>query len=197
MPENLPPPAFRRNDKKAEKMIWLLSSIIFCAIALLGNVQIPMKVNFDAHIFAHLNAGINLIVAFLLIVALVAVKAKKYLLHKKIMMAALLLSVVFLLSYICHHLLAGEAKFGDINHDGILSKEELLAVGNERIIYLILLSTHILLAAIMLPLILFTAYRGLSADYHAHKKLARMAWPVWFYIAISGPLVYWFIHPYY
>lgn len=197
MPENFPPPAFQRNDKKAKKMIWLLSAVIFCAIALLGNVQIPVKVNFDAHIFARLNAGINLIVAFLLVLALVAVKAKKYVLHKKIMIAALLLSVVFLLSYICHHLLAGEAIFGDINHDGTLSQEELLAVGNERIIYLVLLSTHILLAAIMLPLILFTAYRGLSADYTAHKKLARLAWPVWFYIAISGPLVYWFIHPYY
>ncbi len=197
MPEHLPPPTFQRNDKKARKWIWLLSAIIFCAIALLGNVQLPIHVNFDAHIFARLNAGINLVVAFLLILALIAVKAKKYALHKKIMMAALALSVIFLLSYICHHLLAGESKFGDSNHDGVLSVQELAAVGNERIIYLVLLFTHILLAAIMLPLILFTAYRGLVADFPAHKKLARLAWPVWFYIAISGPLVYWFIHPYY
>ncbi len=113
------------------------------------------------------------------------------------MISALVLSVIFLFSYICHHVLAGETKFGDINHDGIVSAEEIAAVGIERIFYFILLATHIILAAIMLPFILFTAYRGLVADFPAHKKLARITWPIWFYISVSGPLVYWFISPYY
>ncbi len=197
MSENLPQPVLQRNDKKAKKVIWLFSIVIFCAVALLGNYKLPVKVNFDVHIFAKINAVINSLVALLLIAALIAVKMKKFHLHKKIMISALVLSVIFLISYICHHVLAGETKFGDINHDGIVSAEEIAAVGSERIFYLILLITHIILAAIMLPFILFTAYRGLVADFPAHKKLARITWPIWFYISVSGPLVYWFISPYY
>ncbi|MEO7210845.1 MAG: DUF420 domain-containing protein [Chitinophagaceae bacterium] len=197
MPENLPQPVLQRNDKKAKKIIWIFSIFIFCAVALLGNYKLPVQVNFDPHIFAKINAVINSLVAVLLIAALIAVKMKKFHLHKKIMITALVLSVIFLISYICHHVLAGETKFGDINHDGIVSAEEIAAVGSERIFYFILLATHIILAAIMLPFILFTAYRGLVADFPAHKKLTRITWPIWFYISVSGPLVYWFISPYY
>ena len=97
-----------------------------------------------------------------------------------------------------HHLLAGEAKFGDINHDGILSSEELIKVGALRTVYFIILFSHIFLAAIILPFILFTAYRGLIADFQDHKKLARYTWPLWFYVAVSGPLLFtWMISPYY
>jgi len=94
-------------------------------------------------------------------------------------------------------LLAGEAKFGDINHDGIVSDEEKLSVGNIRIVYYIILATHIFLAAIILPFILFTAYRALTAEFVLHKKLARITWPLWFYVAVTGPVVYWLISPYY
>ena len=94
-----------------------------------------------------------------------------------------MLSVVFLISYITHHLLAGDTKFGG---EGII-----------KIIYLIILFTHIFLAAVILPFILFTAYRALVAEYAAHKKLAKITWPLWLYIAISGPIVYLMISPYY
>jgi putative membrane protein len=113
------------------------------------------------------------------------------------MLAALVLSVLFLVSYIAHHLLAGEAKFGDSNHDGLVDEQELLAVGNTRLIYFIILITHIFLAAIILPFILFTAYRALTAEYSLHKKLAKITWPLWLYVAVTGPVVYWMIHPYY
>ncbi|MBS1729136.1 MAG: DUF420 domain-containing protein [Bacteroidetes bacterium] len=197
MPENLPEPILIRNDKKAGRLIWTFSIIIFCAVAALGNFHLNINLHFDVHIFAKINAFINTLVSLLLIAALIAVKNKKYLLHKKLMISALILSVLFLISYICHHLLAGEAKFGDMNHDGFVSNEEMAVVGKERIFYLILLATHILLAAVMLPFILFTAYRGLVSDFMRHKKLARITWPVWFYISVSGPLIYWMISPYY
>jgi len=125
------------------------------------------------------------------------VKTCQYKLHKQLMLAALVLSVVFLVSYIAHHLLAGEAKFGDGNHDGIVSEEELQAVGSTRLIYFIILITHIFLAAIILPFILFTAYRALTAEYAVHKRLAKITWPLWLYVAVTGPIVYWMIHPYY
>ena len=113
------------------------------------------------------------------------------------MLGAIVLSVLFLVSYIAHHLLAGETKFGDIDHDGFLSQEEKLSIGSLRIVYYVILATHIPLAAIILPFILFTAYRALTGDYEKHKKLARITWPIWFYVAITGVLVYWMVNPFY
>jgi putative membrane protein len=156
-----------------------------------------VDLGFDVHIFATANAFINASIAVLLVAALWAVNNNQYALHKKLMLAALVLSVLFLVSYIAHHLLAGEAKFGDSNHDGLVDEQELLAVGNTRLIYFIILITHIFLAAIILPFILFTAYRALTAEYTLHKKLAKITWPLWLYVAITGPVVYWMIHPYY
>src|SRR5690606_13613132 len=102
-----------------------------------------------------------------------------------------------LLSYIAHHLFAGETRFGDTNHDGLISEEEKSAAGKLRIVYYILLGTHIPLAGIVLPFILFSAYRGLTGDFVKHKKLVRITWPVWFYVAVTGVLVYLMISPYY
>lgn len=189
--------AISRNDKKAKQLIWVFSVVVFAAVILLGNIKVEANLGFDIHIFATANAFINATIAVLLTAALVAVKSKQYLLHKKLMIGALVLSVLFLVSYIAHHLLAGEAIFGDADHDGFLSVAEQAAVGNLRTIYLVILFTHIFLAAVILPFILFTAYRGLTAEFNEHKKLARYTWPLWFYVAITGPVIYWLIAPYY
>ncbi|HNP21378.1 MAG TPA: DUF420 domain-containing protein [Panacibacter sp.] len=143
------------------------------------------------------NAFINTAIAILLLAALISVRMQKYAVHKKLMLSALVLSILFLVSYIMHHLLAGEAKFGDANHDGTLSGAEATAVGYMRTLYLIILSTHIVLAAVILPFILFTAYRALIAEYPVHKRLARYTWPLWFYVAVTGPVIYFMIKPYY
>jgi len=105
-------PVLTKNDKKARTLIYLFSFIVFAAVVLLGRVKLEVDLGFDVHFFARANATINSIVAVLLVFALVAVKSKKYQLHKTLMMAAMFLSVLFLLSYICHHLFAGETKFG-------------------------------------------------------------------------------------
>jgi putative membrane protein len=189
--------SLRKDDNKVRQLIWTFSIVVFVAVALLGNFRLNIHPGFNVHILATVNACINSTIAFLLVAALVAVKNKRYVAHKNIMLTALALSVLFLVSYIAHHLLAGEAKFGDINHDGILSNEELEQVANVRTVYLIILFSHIFLAAIILPFILFTAYRGLTAEFAKHKKLARYTWPLWFYIAVTGPLIYWMISPYY
>ncbi len=99
------------------------------------------------------------------------------------MQAAMFLSIFFLLSYICHHLFAGETKFGGDNP--------------EKMIYYIILFTHIPLAGIVLPFILFSAYRGLTGEFEKHKKLVRITWPIWFYVAVTGVIVYVMISPYY
>jgi len=186
-----------KNDKKAAWLIGIFSVVVFTVVVLLGKIKLDIQLGFDVHIFAMANAFINATIAILLVAALVAVKQQNYILHKQLMMTALILSVLFLVSYIAHHLLAGEAKFGDANHDGVVSEIEKAAVGATRIVYYIILATHIFLAAIILPFILFTAYRALTAEFTAHKKLAKITWPLWLYVAITGPLVYWFISPYY
>ncbi len=191
------PASLTKNDKKAYWLIGIFSVVVFIVVVLLGKFQLELDLGFDVHIFAAANAFINASIAVLLVAALWAVKNKQYALHKKLMLAALVLSVLFLVSYIAHHLLAGEAKFGDSNHDGLVDEQELLAVGNTRLIYFIILITHIFLAAIILPFILFTAYRALTAEYTLHKKLAKITWPLWLYVAVTGPVVYWMIHPYY
>jgi len=193
----LPEPILQRNDKTAKIIIWIVSIIVFAAVAFLAEVKLNIHLSFNPHIFATINAIINSVVAFLLIAALIAVKTKKFHLHKKIMLTAIVLSSLFLLSYICHHLLAGDTKYGDINHDGILSADEKSLAGTMRYVYYFILATHIPLAGIILPFILFTAYRALTADYGKHMKLARITWPIWFYVAITGVAVYLMISPYY
>lgn len=188
---------WKKNDKKANWLILGFSAIVFIAVVLLGRVQLKVDLGFDVHIFAKANAVINSMVALSLILALLAIKQGKQMLHRNIMLAAMVLSLLFLLSYICHHLFAGETRFGDINHDGTVDALEKAAVGNSRIIYYIILGTHIPLAGIILPFILFSAYRALTGDYLRHKKLARITWPVWFYVAVTGVIVYWMISPYY
>ncbi|HSC54781.1 MAG TPA: DUF420 domain-containing protein [Phnomibacter sp.] len=190
-------PSIQKNDKKARLLIAVFSLVVFTAIVLLSRIKLQVNLGFDIHIFAKANAIINSIIALLLIAAFVAVKQRKYLLHKKLMVAALALSVVFLVSYIAHHLLAGDTRYGDANLDGVVDAAEIAAVGAMRYVYLIILLTHIFLAAIILPFILFTAYRGLTAEFPAHKKLARITWPLWLYVAVSGPVVYLMICPYY
>lgn len=189
--------SIEKNDKMASWLIGIFSVVVFTVVVILGKVKLDVDLGFDVHLFAMANAFINATIAVLLVAALVAVKQKNYLLHKQLMITALVLSVLFLLSYIAHHLFAGEAKFGDTNHDGLVSDAEKLAVGGTRLIYFVILITHIFLAAIILPFILFTAYRALTAEFPAHKKLAKITWPLWMYVAVTGPIVYWMISPYY
>ena len=195
--ESFPKPILSQNDKKAKIFIWIVSIIVFLAIAALSRIKLDINVGFDSHYFAAANALINACVSVLLIAGLLAVKGKKYTLHKNLMIGAIILSILFLISYVCHHLTTGDTKFGDVNGDGILSLDEKELVGNLRYFYYFILLTHIPLAGIILPFILFTAYRGLSGNYTKHKKLARITWPVWFYVAITGVVIYLMVSPYY
>lgn len=190
-------PALQKNDKKARILIWIVSIIVFTAVAILSRVKLAVDLPFNVHVFATFNAVINSIVALLLIAGLIMAKSGKFVIHKGIMLSAITLSVLFLLSYIAHHLLAGETRYGDLDHDGVLSLNETAQAGSMRIVYYVLLITHIPLAAIILPFILFTAYRALIGEYEKHKRLVRITWPVWFYVAVSGVIVYLMISPYY
>ena len=187
----------KKNDRKANFLILTFSAIVFAAVILLSRFQLKVDLGFDVHLFAAANAVINSIVALLLVIALVAVKQKSFKLHRSLMLSAMVLSILFLVSYICHHLFAGETRFGDLNHDGVLSDEESAAAGSARKIYYFLLATHIPLAGIVLPFILFSAYHAMTGDYYRHKRLVKYTWPVWFYVAVTGVVVYLMIKQYY
>lgn len=183
MPESFPSAAISVQPKTASFVIWIITAVVFTAVAVLSRVQVPAPEGWDIHIFAKINAGINSLVSLLLIGGLLSAKSGKWQLHRRIMLSAMILSGVFLLSYILHHLFAGDTKFGG---EGLI-----------RPIYCVILITHILLAAGSLPFILFTAYRALAGKYPEHSKLAKKVWPIWFYVSVSGVIVYCMISPYY
>jgi len=133
--------------------------------------------------FAKINALINSAVSFLLLVGLLTVKRGQYKLHRAVMMTSMILSLLFLVSYICHHLFSESTSFG--------------GEGPIRYVYYFILITHIILAAVILPFILYTSYRALVAEWPAHRKLAKITWPIWFYVSVTGVIVYLMISPYY
>ena len=190
-------PSIQKNDRNAHILIISFSIIIFAVVTLLSRVKLNVNLGFNVHLFAQINAIINSTVAVLLVAGLVAVKNKRYLAHKKIMLAAMALSLLFLISYVGHHLFSGDTLFGDTDHDGKVSAAEKAAAGTARTVYIIILSTHILLAGIIMPFVLYTSYRALVAEFPKHKKLARITWPIWLYVAVTGVVVYWMIKPYY
>ena len=180
---DFPKATLKKNDKLANIIIWSLSVVVFAVVVILHELKIEIDLDFDVHVFARINAGINALVAILLLLALYFVKAKKFMIHKRLMNMAIVLSLLFLLSYIAHHVLADSTSYG--------------GQGAFKIIYYVVLITHILLAGLSLPFILFTAYRASVAEFSAHKKLARYIYPIWLYVAITGVLVYFMISPYY
>jgi putative membrane protein len=177
------PASIQKNDKLANILIIVFSIIVFVAVVFLSRIKLEVELPFDVHVFAKINAIINSAVSFLLLVGLLAVKRGNYALHKKVMMSAMVLSLLFLVSYICHHLLSESTSFGG---DGAI-----------KMIYYVILISHIILAAVILPFILYTSYRALVAEWPAHRKLAKITWPIWFYVSVTGVIVYLMISPYY
>lgn len=183
MRQPFPKPALTMADAKAKRIIWIFSAIVFLAVVVLNRVQAPAPDGFDVHVFARINAVINSMVSALLIAGLFTARAGRWTTHRSVMLAAMALSVLFLVSYILHHLFAGDTHFG--------------GTGTIKLLYYIILATHILLAAGSLPFILFTVYRALKGRYPEHRRMARLTWPVWLYVSISGVVVYLLISPYY
>lgn len=177
-------PALKKNDKLAYVLIGTFSIIVFVVVSLLHYLKQPnVELGFDKRLLPLFNAIINSTVTILLVWALIAVKRRSYTLHRNLMVGAMVLSVLFLLSYIVYHLFATETSYG--------------GTGIMRSIYYFILYTHIALAGLILPFILFTAYRGLTSEFAAHKKIAKYTFPLWLYVSVTGVLVYLFISPYY
>ncbi|RYZ29674.1 MAG: DUF420 domain-containing protein [Chitinophagaceae bacterium] len=188
--------SIEKNDRKARVLIFSFSAIVFIAVTVLERITLNVNLGFDPHLLALVNAIINSIVSVLLVAGLIAAKKGSYQTHRKIMIAAIILSMIFLVTYIAHHLFAGSTWYGDADKNGIVTEAEKAAAGASRTIYFFILGTHILLAGISLPFILFTAYRALINENARHRKIAKITWPMWFYVAVTGPIVYLMISQY-
>ncbi|NJC25166.1 DUF420 domain-containing protein [Neolewinella antarctica] len=186
-----------------EKEGALKIAIIIASVAVTGlvvlmrYVKIDMGEGWDVGFLPAVNATLNALTAVALLFSLYFVKNSKFVLHRNANATALLLSVVFLLCYVAYHFTTPEVKFGDTNLDGIVSATEAAAVSGTRTIYLLILISHITLAGILLPFILWTTMYAIVGRYTSHKKLSRFVWPLWMYVAVTGPVVYLMLREYY
>lgn len=201
-----PNPQFLNTDPKkvTDKFIFrfvaIVSVFVFLVVLLLNRHLIPAPTVPAAFIaiLPKLNACLNGACTILLLISLYYIKKLNITMHKRINILAFILSSLFLVSYIGFHwLMPNEIKFGDINGDGILSQAEKDAAGSIRYVYYVILTTHIILAAGVLPLILLSFYRGLQMQVAKHKKLVRWTFPIWLYVTITGVVVYFMVSPYY
>ena len=167
--------------KKYNKWIVVLSILIPVVVAVLFRVKIPNAepLTFLPPIYATING----ITALLLVIAVWAIKNQKRLLHERLMKIAILCSVLFLVMYVAYHMTSDSTPYG--------------GTGSLRYIYFFILISHILLSIVIIPFVLITYVRGITADFERHKKIAKITFPLWFYVAVSGVIVYLMIAPYY
>ncbi len=166
---------------KYKKWIILVSVAIPVAVAILFGIRIPNvePLSFLPPIYASINA----LTAVILIWAYIAIKQKKIIIHERLMSISIALSVVFLLMYVAYHMTSDPTPFGG---KGIIKG-----------IYFFILISHILLSIGIIPMVLVTYVRAISKLFEDHKKIARITFPIWLYIAITGVIVYLMISPYY
>ncbi|MBD1424842.1 DUF420 domain-containing protein [Sphingobacterium arenae] len=172
-------------EKKYKKWIITLSIIIPLVVAMLFGVNLR-KLGYDVEPLTFLPpiyATINGITAVLLMVAVSAVKRGNRKLHENLIKVCMGCSVAFLLMYVAYHMTSESTPYG--------------GEGTLRYLYFIVLISHILLSIIVIPFVLFTFVRGIAGAYERHKKLARITYPMWLYVAVTGVVVYLMISPYY
>ncbi len=176
-------------------LTYVVSAVVLILVFVMREVKIP--IDWNVNFLPAVNAILNGLTAVSLIFSLYFVKKGQYLNHRNANVLALSLSVIFLLCYVAYHFTTDEVKFGDANQDGLLSDMERAAVAGVRPWYLVILISHITLAGILLPFILLTTVRALAGKWTQHRKMARFVWPLWFYVALTGPIVYLMLRPYY
>ncbi|AEA43902.1 DUF420 domain-containing protein [Fluviicola taffensis] len=177
------------------KLIIALSIIIPLAVAALFKIKIG---GVDLSFLPAIYACINGITAILLILALVAIKKKKISLHEGIIKICMVLSALFLVCYIAYHMTSDPTLYGDSNGNGELEMFELASISAaSKITYYLILISHIILSVAVVPLVLFSYLYAWEGKYDKHRKLTKFTWPIWFYVAATGVIVYIMISPYY
>ena len=169
------------STKKYNKWIWILSVLIPLVVALLFTVKIPgvEPLTFLPPIYA----GINALTAVLLVVAVIQIKKGRRKAHEQLMKTCILLSALFLVMYVAYHMTSESTPYG--------------GEGTLRYVYFFVLLTHIFLSIGVIPFVLITYVRALSGNFERHKRIAKITFPIWLYVAVTGVIVYLMISPYY
>lgn len=168
------------SSKKYNKLIVLLSVIIPLAVALLFGIKLDVELPI---FLPPIYAGINALTSLILILAVWAIKNKKRILHERLMKTSITLSIVFLMLYMAYHMTSDSTTF-----EGI---------GSIKYIYYFVLISHILLSIAVIPFVLITYVRAITNDFDRHKKIAKITFPLWLYVTVSGVVVYIMISPYF
>ena len=172
-------------ERKYKGWIWTLSIVIPVAVAILFGVNLK-KLGYDVEPLSFLPpiyASVNGLTAILLVWAISAVKKGNFKLHEGLIKLCMICSSLFLVMYVAYHMTSDSTPYGG---EGMI-----------RYVYFFILITHILLSIIIIPFVLFTFVRGIAGAYERHKKLARITYPMWLYVAVTGVIVYMMISPYY
>src|SRR4051812_26808723 len=187
------------NDRAIKWTIYGATIVICVVVSVLQMKLLPLPEVTPTFIYKlpALNAIINGTCSILLVFSLMAIKKGNINLHKKLNLTAFALSALFLISYVTAHYFIPDTKFGDVDHDGIMSTAESADVSGVKPWYLVILLSHIFLAVIVLPLVLLSFYYGLTDQRAKHRKITRFSYPVWLYVTITGVVVYLMISPYY
>lgn len=169
------------DEKKYNKLIVVLSVVIPIVVAILFGVKIPNvePLSFLPPIYATING----LTAVILIIAFIAIKNKNIVLHENLMTTAIWCSALFLVMYVAYHMTSDSTKFG--------------GEGAIKYVYYFILVTHILLSIIVIPFVLITYVRAITNNIERHKKIAKITFPLWLYVAVTGVIVYILISPYY
>lgn len=167
-------------EKKYKPWIVVLSIVIPIAVALLFTFKID---GYDTSFLPPIYATMNAVTAVLLVMGVVAIKNGKKQTHQKLMTSAIVFSALFLVLYVAYHITSDHTSFG--------------GEGWVRTVYFVLLISHIALSVGIIPLVLVTYVRALAERFDRHKKIAKITFPIWLYVAVSGVVVYLMISPYY
>ena len=169
--------------RKLRVAAWVVTVLVLGLVAMMRQIKLPLPEGVELNFLPQVHAILNSMVAVLLVFALVAIKRKNVLLHKRAISAAMICSIVFLACYVVYHISHAETKFG--------------GEGPIRIVYYVLLISHIVLAAASFPFILFTWIYGYTNQFHKHRRMAKWVFPIWLYVAVTGPVCYLMLRPYY
>lgn len=172
-------------DQKYNKLIVFVSILIPVVVAILFNIKLK-DLGYDVEPLSFLPpiyASINGVTAVVLVTAVLAIKKGNRKLHERLMTFAIALSLAFLVMYVAYHMTTESTKFG--------------GEGANKVIYFFILISHILLSIAVIPLVLITYVRALAAKFDQHKKIAKITFPIWLYVAVTGVIVYLMIAPYY
>ena len=176
-------PANEALSRKLKAIAWVLTTVVLTLVAVMQKVRLPLPEGWDTSMLPPFHAAVNAAGALVLILALVFIKQGKVAAHRAAMLTAMGLSVLFLLSYVAYHMTNDPTRYA--------------GEGAMRGVYFFLLITHIVSAAVSFPFILFTLVAGLTNRFDAHRRMARWVFPLWLYVAVTGPVCYLMLRPYY